>query len=268
MNMTKTVRSFLLGAAGMALVLAANAEPARPPASGGMGVPGGWNEARKDNADVKTAASFAASQLPGAPKLKSIETASQQVVAGMNYRMEITLSDASRWEVTVYRRFNGEMSLTNSMKLSPVQETILSLNGKGFALNTPGKPARQIAFGTKRADVMKALSFRSEPGESTNSECGAGPIDFASWPDGLNLLFQDGKFGGWSLDERADSFKADKGVMIGTSRDALNKAASPKVEKSTLGTEFSYGGISGILSNGSAKGKVTSLWAGLSCVFR
>jgi len=266
MKMMRVVFSILCVAAAGAAV--AQTHPATPPSAGGMSVPGGWNAGRKDDPAVKAAAGFAAGQLPGAPKVKSIDEVNQQVVAGMNYRLELTLSDASRWEVTVYRRFNGEMQMTNSMKLWPVDETTLSLNDHGMALIKSGKTLRQIAFGAKRADVMKALSFRSEPGESHNDDCGAGPTDFASWPDGLNLLFQGGEFGGWSLDERADTLKVNKTVAIGMTREQLQKVGKLEVSQTSLGVEFTIGEVSGVLSNASPRGKVTALWAGLSCVFR
>lgn len=256
----------ILTAAAFAVVAPSVADTA--PAVGGMPVPGGWSQGRTDDPQVKAAADFAVTQLPGGAKLSRIDAVSQQVVAGMNYRLDLSLSDGSRWQATIYRRFDGTMRLTQSMKLAPVAEPKLLLNGKGLLLTLPGQPARQIAFGTKRAAVMKALSFRPAAGESTNSECGAGPIDFASWPDGLNLLFQGGEFGGWSLDERADTLKADKGLMIGATRQSLEKSGHLKVEESSLGAEFETAGISGVLSNATPRGKVTALWAGLSCVFR
>lgn len=256
-------RAALAAALGTATLAAAPivAQPAPP-------IAGGWSAGKVADPTVKAAADFAASQLPGKASVKSIESVSQQVVAGMNYRIDLTLSDGSRWEVVVYRRFTGEMQLTQSMKLSPVAETRLGLNGQGLVLTDANGVVTRVKFGMSRQQTMAALASRPEPGESTNSECGAGPIDFASWPDGLNLLFQEGKFQGWSLDERADSLRLTNGVRIGTTLARLRKLGKVRLEKSTLGNEFTLGGVSGLVSSQRPTGKVTNLWAGLDCSFR
>jgi len=49
--------------------------------------------------------------------LASIESAQQQVVAGMNYRLALTLRDGSRWNVVVYRQLNGQLQLTSTDRL-------------------------------------------------------------------------------------------------------------------------------------------------------
>ncbi|HMT43891.1 MAG TPA: hypothetical protein PKA59_05020 [Chakrabartia sp.] len=261
------IRTFISRAA-MGVILAgamtpiwAAAEPARP-------VAGGWGAGQVSDPMVKAAAEFAAAQLPGKPNVKAIEGVSQQVVAGMNYRIDLALSDGSRWQVVVYRRFSGEMQLTQSLKLSPVAETRMTLNGQGLVLTAPGGGITRVKFGTPRPQVMAALSSRPEAGESTNSECGAGPIDFASWPDGLNLLFQGGTFQGWSLDERADSLRLSNGARIGTTVAQLRKLGKFRIEKSTLGHEFLLAGVSGLVSSPRPTGKVTALWSGLDCNFR
>jgi hypothetical protein len=54
------------------------------------------------------------------------------------------------------------------------------------------------------------------------------------------------------------------GVGVGSSRADLEGAHAISVEETTLGTEFTFGGVSGILDDG----RVSSLWAGVSCNFR
>ena len=255
-------------AIGVASPCAAHADEARPPVVGGPQIAGGWSKGSPDDGAVQQAALFAAGQLPGKARLAKVQRVQQQVVAGMNYRIELTLSDGSLWEVTIYRHFSGAMQLTNSVRLSPVAEAKLALAGNGLTLAMPRGAAHTIAFGTRHDHVMRALRFRSEPGTSTNSECGAGPIQFASWPDGLNLLFQNGKFQGWSLDARADTLKTTHGLRIGATRLALQKLGRLRVSRTSLGTEFTMGGVSGVLSNPSPRGRVEALWAGLSCNFR
>lgn len=262
------IRKFLMRAAVGAMLAGAALAPGAVAAADGPPIAGGWSNGNKTDPMVRAAADFAAGQLPGKAAVKAIEAVSQQVVAGINYRITLLLADGSRWEVVVYRRFSGEMHLTQSMKLSPVAETKLGLNGQGLVLTTPKGVVTRIKFGMPRDQVMAALNTRPEPGESTISECGAGPIDFASWPDGLNLLFQGGAFQGWALDQRADSLRLTNGVGIGTTVARLRKLGKLRIEASTLGNEFTLGGVSGLVSSRRNTGKVTNLWAGLDCSFR
>ncbi|MCW3834630.1 cystatin domain-containing protein [Sphingomonas canadensis] len=76
-------------------------------------VPGGWGAADAADPEVKAAADFALAQLnrPGAT-IAAIGNPRQQVVAGMNYGFVLTLSDGTRWDVTVYARFDGTKQLT------------------------------------------------------------------------------------------------------------------------------------------------------------
>jgi uncharacterized protein involved in outer membrane biogenesis len=80
-------------------------------------IAGGWSQAGID-ADVTSAATFAAQRLDrkGA-KLLKVNAAEQQVVAGMNFKIDLTLTDKSSWRVTVFRNLDGVMELTSSAKL-------------------------------------------------------------------------------------------------------------------------------------------------------
>lgn len=254
--------------AGTAMPGIAHAGDGDRPTVGETPIAGGWSEGSPGDPTARAAAQFAARQVSPGGRLASVQAVHQQVVAGMNYRIELTLSDRSRWAVTVYRHFSGTMELTQATKLAPPVQPKLTLSGKGLLLASPPAPARLIAFGTSREEVMHALGFRPEPSKSTNSECGAGPIAFATWPDGLNLLFQGGRFQGWSVDARADSLKTAKGAHIGSTRRQLQAMGPLKLTQSSLGTEFTQAGISGVLGNRAPNGRVKALWAGLSCVFR
>lgn len=46
--------------------------------------------------------------------LTRVDSVSRQVVAGLNVRLELTLSDASRWRVVVYKGLDGSLKLTSS----------------------------------------------------------------------------------------------------------------------------------------------------------
>lgn len=150
----------------------------------------------------------------------------------------------------------------------------LAVEGEGlrlFARDT-GR-ARPIPFGTPRAEVERALAFRGPPGTGTQADCGAGPLAYAAWPDGLKLYYQGGKFTGWALDARAagprgPAIGTAAGVGPGATRTQLTEASVATFEKTSLGTEFRSGEISGLLDGAAAGAKITDMWAGANCVFR
>ncbi len=100
------------------------------------------------------------------------------------------------------------------------------------------------------------------PNGAPNSECGAGALDYATWSDGLTLWFQTGTFAGWAVNEAGPTLMS--GIGVGSSRADLEGAHVIQVEQSTLGTEFASAGFYGILE----AGRVSNLWAGVSCNFR
>jgi len=77
-------------------------------------IAGGWSTAAVD-ADTKAVAMFAARQI--GQNLKSIEAVQTQVVAGTNYKLDLTLADSSRWHVVVWRMLDGQLKLTESNKI-------------------------------------------------------------------------------------------------------------------------------------------------------
>ncbi|ODU69917.1 MAG: hypothetical protein ABT11_10225 [Novosphingobium sp. SCN 66-18] len=264
--MSKTLSLALYGALVTLAPIAA--EAAAPP---GPVIPGGWAKAGVNDPQVRQAAEFAASQLPGGGAVRSVDSASQQVVAGMNYRIELTLADGSRWAVTVYRMLSGQMRLSESARLasSPPQAAgSLRLSRNGLQVRRTGAASVAIAFGASRAQVLDALRFRPAPQTGTNRECSAGPIDFLQWQDGVSLLFQHDRFGGWSLSGQDSRIGTTDGIRIGTTLAELRKKRGFRLQRSTLGHEFTVGAISGIVSGTSARARVTDLWAGLSCTFR
>jgi hypothetical protein len=159
----------------------------------------------------------------------------------------------------------------------PKASAALAVDGEGLRiLLGAGESARALAFGANEAIVVTAIEKMRGPAKrESNDECGAGPIQFAHL-GGLSLLFQEGKFGGWSLDgDEAGGIGTMNGIAIGSSRAALDKAfPDTKIDpESTLGTEFYTGGeaedgISGLLDGTGPNAKITNLWSGLSCNFR
>ncbi|GAA0734607.1 hypothetical protein [Sphingomonas japonica] len=146
----------------------------------------------------------------------------------------------------------------------------LAIDGEGMrmVLADTGRTV-PIVFGTDRKAVLQMLAFRGPPGTGTNTECGAGPLDYASWPDGLTLQFQDGDLVGWALDGRGEgAVTTMSGIGIGSTRAELDAAYSATVEETTLGQEFAAGDLHGILDGAGKAATITNMWAGTSCNFR
>lgn len=135
----------------------------------------------------------------------------------------------------------------------------------------PNGSARPLPFGTDKETVLRSLELvRGPAGRGVNRDCGAGPVETATWADGLSLVFQDDKFAGWGLDGRATgAIGTANGIGPGTTRAALTEnVADVRVFPSTLGTEFSAGGYFGLLDGNRATSRITDMWAGVSCVAR
>lgn len=156
------------------------------------------------------------------------------------------------------------------------QETIardspaLVVEAEGLRLfNKQSGSARPIAFGTPRGDVVAMLAFLGKPETGTNSECGAGPLDYANWAGGLGLYFQKDEFVGWNLNERSKgAMTTASGIGLGSSRADLEGVYAAEISETTLGTEFSAGELFGLLDGKDQAAKITNMWAGVSCNFR
>jgi hypothetical protein len=156
---------------------------------------------------------------------------------------------------------------------APSAKAAVSLDPEGLRLVVLDTGStRLLAFGRPTTEAVEVLSgILGQPaGRSTNTECGAGPTEFVEYRNGLSALFLDGKFSGWSADaESARKVTFMTGVGVGSTRQQLTEGfADVKVEESTLGLEFGAGDVSGLLDQDGPQGKVTTLWAGTSCVFR
>jgi hypothetical protein len=164
---------------------------------------------------------------------------------------------------------------------------VLSLDGEGLRLIDPDSGAtRPLGFGVP-LDQLKLVTEKLKGPADTGraEECGAGPLAYLRWDDGLTLYALDGLFAGWALDETgappsptggakakdgkpAPKLSTISGIGIGSTRAALLDAYDAKIEQTTLGTEFNAAGLSGILDGTGARAKVTNLWSGVNCVFR
>ncbi|HEY0061339.1 MAG TPA: hypothetical protein VGC21_04410 [Telluria sp.] len=150
-----------------------------------------------------------------------------------------------------------------------VAALVLAVDGEGLRLfNSVSGAARPIPFGTGKDDAL-ALVTRSRkvpPQEQGDSaDCGA---SYARWPGGLSLWFVDGKFAGWSLTPEASAVSTASGLRPGSTRAELESAYQASVVDSTLGVEFTAGGLGGLLDSRRPDAKVTHLWAGTTCLDR
>lgn len=146
----------------------------------------------------------------------------------------------------------------------------LAIEAEGLRLFDDTGAARAIPFGTPQATAIAAVAASvggAAPEVTTNSECGAGPVQFAEFSNGLQLAFQNDQFQGWFVDE-AGVTTVD-GMGVGSTRASIQESRTVEMqEDSTLGAEFSSGDLGGFLTNATPQGTVTSLYAGLTCFFR
>jgi hypothetical protein len=135
----------------------------------------------------------------------------------------------------------------------------------------PNGSARPLAFGMPEAEVLASLErVRGPAAKGVNQDCGAGPVQYATWSDGLSLVFQNGRFAGWGLDRRASGVLATaNGVGPGATRSLLEGSfGSVTFQHTSLGSEFAAGDIFGLLDGAGPEARITDMWAGVSCVAR
>ena len=133
------------------------------------------------------------------------------------------------------------------------------------------KGSDPLRFGADRADVdaAAAQAFGAAPQQSSNPECGAGPMDFSAFGP-LRLGYLDGRFAGWFLGE-GEGVATSDGVIPGvTTLEGLQLERRVRKLDTTLDGEFQYttadyGTITGFAD---PDGSITGLAAGVTCFFR
>ncbi len=159
----------------------------------------------------------------------------------------------------------------------------LALEGEGLRLVlVPSGSTRPLPFGTPRRrllDVVTASVYGDAPELGENIDCRA---TVATWrKTGLHLWFANdtaARFIGWSLngggaiaatgDARSAAPTTMSGIGVGSSRAALESAYAVQIRKSTLGIEFSAGGLAGLLASDRADARIVNFWAGQVCLAR
>ncbi len=151
----------------------------------------------------------------------------------------------------------GCVSTPNDVDAPP----ILTLDSRGMV---EGSTGLRVDFGRARQGTVAAVSriLGESPVEiSQNPECGAGPMTFARFEDGLTLNFMNGSFVGWTT---SDPFlPVVDGYRPGQPR---NQMAGASFQVTTLGTEFSRTDIYGIMND--ETDTIELIWAGTTCFFR
>lgn len=153
------------------------------------------------------------------------------------------------------------------------RSVLLALDGEGLRLVVAATGStRLLAFGTDSAAVLDGLgrALGAPTSRGSNAECGAGPVDFASFDGGLSVNFQSGRFVGWSAraSNTSSALTTMSGIGVGSTRAALDSTYSARVAQSSLGTEFSAGDLSGILDGTAPSSRIANLWAGVNCIAR
>ena len=144
----------------------------------------------------------------------------------------------------------------------------------------------EIPFGKPLDQMIEVVNnvLQSKPKSmGVNSECGAGPLNMATWNNGLTIVFvkKESKsktaetewyFAGWFLSGNSANIPkiaTMAGISIGSTRAEMESAYVIKVSKTSLGHEFSTSsGLFGIFDGPDKQAKITNLWSGVSCNFR
>jgi len=99
----------------LALLLASTTASAQhPPVIGGGPVAGGCSPVAHADTDpeVRAAAKAVMAQIPsGKARLRRVEKAERQVVAGTNIHLTLRLSNGRRWEATVWHTLDGSFEV-------------------------------------------------------------------------------------------------------------------------------------------------------------
>lgn len=152
---------------------------------------------------------------------------------------------------------------------APAQSWLLNLDGEGLRIFDSNTGAsRLIAFGNDSTQSLETLSRvlgEPIPTQVENEEC---QVTFARWSNGLTAWSDGKRFVGWSVAPQSPALATAAGVKLGSSRKDLQSAYQAKIFESSLGTEFSAGGLAGLLDSARADARVVNFWAGQTCIAR
>ena len=173
-------------------------------------------------------------------------------------------------------------NIPDSTNSSPGGKVLLVLTSNAIQLvDRQTGSSKEINFGIPLTQMVEITGnvLEMEPSSiGINQECGAGPLQMASWSNGLTLVFKqtknqkEWKFAGWYMGKSPGTSKTlttMAGIGIGSTRAEMESAYVIEVSKTTLGHEFSTSsGLYGIFDGSGKDARISSLWSGLSCNFR
>ena len=128
----------------------------------------------------------------------------------------------------------------------------------------------RLAFGAGRAQVLaRAATLLAAPQEQgQNEECPAGPLSYAQYAGGLQLVFQDSAFVGWAA-RQGSAFRTARGIGPGSTLGEVKSAyPAATVQQTSLGTEFSVDALYGVFSDSTDQGRLEMMFGGTNCIFR
>lgn len=145
----------------------------------------------------------------------------------------------------------------------------LAVDGEGLRIFLlPSGTSRPLPFGTPDDETRRVVASVLEgppPAVHLNEEC---RLEIAVWDSGLTLSFSEDRFVGWFVGSTDGRFTTVSGIGVGSTRSELEDSYAVDVFTSSLGTEFSAGGIAGLLHSPEPDARVTHLWAGQNCIAR
>jgi hypothetical protein len=148
----------------------------------------------------------------------------------------------------------------------------VALDGEGIRMvSAPTGSARLLAFGSPSAQAIAAVSqvYGAPIDRATNRDCGAGAMEFVGFRDGMMLNVQDERLVGWTVRPGSTAGPTTmSGIGLGATRAQLESVYAATIRQSSIGTEFSAGGIAGVLASAAPDARITDIWAGLNCIAR
>jgi len=165
----------------------------------------------------------------------------------------------------------GPNDVARVQVITPSEAASLKLvpGSEGLRLyHTVSGTSRLLAFGSAKDEVVRAVSLVRQAQPQEQGEVDECVANYVRWPGGLTVWFTQDRLSGWSLLAASAGLATGSGIKPGSSRSELEAAHSVQVVESSLGVEFTAGGLAGILSSPRPDGRITSLWAGMTCLAR
>lgn len=145
-------------------------------------------------------------------------------------------------------------------------------------LNEETGASTDLLFGMELDQVVEIINTTIDSkfnDTQINSKCDEGPLNMASWENGLIITFQENKisrnweFAGWIMEGNAknpDALTTISGIGIGSSFQELEDAYEIDVKKTNDGSQFSTSnGLYGIISGEGKDAEIKILWSGITC---